>query len=211
MNERLASYLCWDLQVSYNIMVKVYAMSGLYHEVEDLFKAMERDGCPPDSSTYLSLVQAYSESSKCLEAEETINAMRKKGIPPSCAHFKHLLYALVKAGLMIEAERVYMELLSAGLNPDLLCCRAMLRGYMDYGHVEKGIKFFEQIRESVKADRFIMSAAVHLYKSAGKKLEAEVVFESMKNLRISFLDELEVGLKIQRPRLVSQATDQVTI
>uniref|UniRef100_A0A6N2KM93 PROP1-like PPR domain-containing protein n=1 Tax=Salix viminalis TaxID=40686 RepID=A0A6N2KM93_SALVM len=197
--------------VSYNIMVKVYAMSGLYHEVEDLFKAMVRDGCPPDSSTYLSLVQAYSESSKCLEAEETINAMRKKGIPPSCAHFKHLLYALVKAGLMIEAERVYMELLSAGLNPDLLCCRAMLRGYMDYGHVEKGIKYFEQIRESVKADRFIMSAAVHLYKSAGKKLEAEAVFESMKNLRISFLDELEVGLKIQRPSHVSRATDQGTI
>ncbi|KAG6738543.1 hypothetical protein POTOM_058163 [Populus tomentosa] len=197
--------------VSYNVMAKVYAMSGLYHEVEELFKVMEIDGCPPDSFTYLSLVQAYSESSKCLEAEETINAMQKKGIPPSCAHFKHLLYALVKDGLMVEAERVYMELLSAGLNPDLVCCRAMLRGYMDYGHVEKGIKFFEQIRESVKADRFIMSAAVHLYKSAGKKLEAEVLFESMKSLRISFLNELEVGLKIQCPSHESQVTDQGTI
>jgi pentatricopeptide repeat protein len=198
MNERLLVF-AGELQVSYNVMAKVYAMSGLYHEVEELFKVMERDGCPPDSFTYLSLVQAYSVSSKCLEAEETINAMQKKGIPPSNAHFKHLLYALVKAGLMVEAERVYMELLSAGLNPDLVCCRAMLRGYMDYGHVEKGIKFFEQIRESVKADRFIMSAAVHLYKSAGKKLKAEVLLESMKSLRISFLNELEVGLKIQCP------------
>ena len=88
------------MQVSYNIMVNVYATAGLRHEVEKLFWAMERHGCSPDSLTYLSLVRGYTESHNYSEAEETINAMQIKGISPSCAHFNVLLFAFTKAGLI---------------------------------------------------------------------------------------------------------------
>ncbi|WCJ27798.1 Tetratricopeptide repeat (TPR)-like superfamily protein [Euphorbia peplus] len=184
-------------KVSYNIMIKVYATAGLHHEVEELFHAMERDGWPPDSSGYLFLVRAYTESLKNLEAEETIDVMQKKGIPPSCAHFNLLLSAYAKAGIMIEAERIYKKMSIAGLSPDLASYQSMLRGYMDSGLVEEGMNFFEQIRESAGYHRFIMSAAVHLYKFAGKKSRADDLLESMENMRIPFLSNLEVGARAE--------------
>lgn len=188
-----------EMQVSYNIMINVYATAGLHHEAQELFQAMLRDGCSPDSLTYLALIRAYTQSFKFLEAEETIMSMQNEGVLPSCVHFNQLLSAFAKAGFTEEAERVYHTLLSAGLSPDVACYRTMLRGYLDYGCVEKGITFFEQIRESVEPDRFIMSSAVHFYKLAGKELEAEGILDSMKSLGIPFLKNLEVGSKTKAP------------
>ncbi|PON62426.1 Tetratricopeptide-like helical domain containing protein [Trema orientale] len=185
--------------VSYNIMINVFATGGLYQEAEELFKAMQTDRFSPDSFTYLSLVRAYIESRKYSLAEETINSMQKRGDVASCAHFNLLLSAFAKEGLTVEAERIYKKLLGAGLNPDLACYQNMLRGYMDYGQVKEGIKFFEDISESVETDRFIMSAAVHLYKSAGKEEKAASVVDSMSNLGIAFLENLKVGSKLKSP------------
>ncbi|XP_062119748.1 pentatricopeptide repeat-containing protein At5g27270 isoform X1 [Humulus lupulus] len=186
--------------ISYNIMMNVFATGGLHQEAEELFKAMERDGCSPDSFTYLSLVRAYTESLKYSVAEETIDSMQKSGIVASCSHFNLLLSAFAKAGLMVEAERIYRKLLGVGLNPDLSCYRSMVRGYMDYGHVTEGIKFFEHIsRTEDSADRFILSAAVHFYRSAGNELKAASVLDSMRNSRVAFLENLEVGSKLKSP------------
>lgn len=187
------------MQVSYNIMINVYATSGLYLEAQELFQAMLKDGCPPDSLTYLALIRAYAGSSKFSEAEETIMSMQKEGVPPSCVHLNQLLSALAKAGLAEEAERVYYTLVSAGLSPDVACYRTMLRGYLEYGHVEKGITFFEQIRESLEPDRFILSAAVKFYKFASKEREAGGILDSMKSLGIPFLKNLAVGSKTKTP------------
>lgn len=180
-------------------MINVFATGGLYQEAEELFEAMQRDGCSPDSFTYRSLIRAYTESLKYSLAEETINSMQKSGIVASCAHFNLLLSALSKAGLMMEAERIYKKLTEAGLNPDLACYRNMLRGYMDYGHVKEGIDFFEDVSQSVDADRFIMSAAVHFYKSAGKEEKAASILELMSISGIKFLENLEVGSKLKSP------------
>ena len=126
-------------------------------------------------------------------------SMQNEGVPPSCVHLNQLLSALTKAGFTEEAERVYYKLLSAGLSPDVACYRTMLRGYLEYGYVEKGISFFEQIRESLEPDRFIMSSAVKFYKSAGKERESEAILDSMKSLGIPFLKNLEAGSKTKTP------------
>lgn len=178
-------------------MMNVYATGGLYREAEELFKAMQRDCCSPDSFTYLSLVRVYTESLKYSKAEETISSMKENGIYPSCAHFNLLISAFAKVGLIVEAERIYKELVATGLDPDVACNQTMLRGYMEYGLVEEGINFFEQINESLEADRFIMSAVVHLYRSAGKEVKAINVLDSMSSLGISFLENLEVGSKLK--------------
>lgn len=174
-------------------MINVYANAGLPHEAEELFQAMQRQGCSPDTLTYLSLIGAYTESLKYSEAEETINAMQSRGILPSCAHFNILLSAFMKAGLIDEANRVYKRLSSFGLTPDRICFRTMLKGYLEHGRVPEGINFFESISNSIKGDRFIMSVAVHLYKSAGKENKAEEILNSMDNMGIPFLRKLEVG------------------
>lgn len=176
-------------------MMNVYSTARLHHEAEELFNTMQRDGCLPDSFTYLALIRAYTGGLKYLEAEAAIIAMQEKGIPPSCAHYNLLLFAFAKAGLTKEAERVFAEIIAAGLSPDLACYRTLLRGYMDYGHVEEGIAFYERISELVKPDRFILSAAVHLYKSAGMELRAQDVLNSLNSSGISFLENLEVGSK----------------
>ncbi|KAA0042408.1 pentatricopeptide repeat-containing protein [Cucumis melo var. makuwa] len=182
--------------VSYNIMVNVYANAGLHEETENLFKVMEQDSVLPDSFTYFSLIRAYTQSGKYSEAEKVINSMQEKGIPTSCAHYDLLLSALAKAGMIRKAERVYDELQTAGLSPDVTCNRTLMRGYLDYGYVREGIEFFESTCKYA-GDRFIMSAAVHFYKAEGKEDEALNILDSMKTLGISFLKDLQIGLKLE--------------
>lgn len=174
-------------------MIYVYANAGVHHEVEKLFQAMQREGCLPDSSTYLSLVQAYTKSLNYSKAEETIYAMQSNGISPSCAHFNILLSAFINAGMIDEAKRVYVGISTFGLIPDLICYRTILKGYLKYGLVQEGINFFESIDKSTKGDRFVMSVAVHLYKSAGMESQANEILSSMNKMRIPFLKKLEVG------------------
>lgn len=183
-------------QVSCNIMMNIYAAAGLYQEAEVLMQSMRSSGCKPDSLTYLALIRAYTRWADCSEAENAIDSMQKEGIPPSCAHFNVLLSGFAKGGL-IEVERIYNNLMNVGLQPDLESKTIMLRCYMDYGHVEEGISFFERISKSVKPDRFIMSAAVHLYRSASLELKAEGVLRSMKSLGLPFLENLEVGSRLK--------------
>ncbi|CAL0329703.1 unnamed protein product [Lupinus luteus] len=187
--------------VSYNIMINVYANAGLHHEAEKLFLAMQRQCCSPDSFTYLSLVQAYTVSQNYSKAEETIHAMRSKGIPPSCAHFNILLSALAKAGLISEARRIYEQLSAFGLVPDLVCYRTMVKGYLEHGYVEAGIDFVESISKSIKGDRFILSAAVLFYRSAGNEGKAKEILISMNHLKVPFLKKLVVGsrMKVKTP------------
>ncbi|KAI3720499.1 hypothetical protein L2E82_31486 [Cichorium intybus] len=186
-------------QVSYNIMMNVYASGGFYKEAGEVFSAMQRDGCSPDSFTYLALVQAYAVGHKYMEAEEAIGLMEKEGISASCAHYNLLLSAFAKTGSVGEMERVFYELLitRSGLTPDVGCYGTMLRLYLDCGHVEKGISLFESISGSLKPDRFIMSAAVHLYRSAGLAKKAEAVLSCMNSLGIPFLKNLVIGSKIK--------------
>ncbi|XP_045821273.1 pentatricopeptide repeat-containing protein At5g27270 isoform X1 [Trifolium pratense] len=182
-------------KISYDIMINVYANAGVHHEVEKLFQAMERQGCLPDSSMYLSLVQAYTESLNYSKAEETIHAMQSKGISPSCAHFIILLNALIKAGLIDEAKRVYEGISTFDVTPDLICYRIIMKGYLKYGRVEEGINFYESICNCklTKGDDFVLSVAVHLYKSAGMESHAKEILSSMNKMRIPFLRKLEVG------------------
>ncbi|KAK9144218.1 hypothetical protein Sjap_004121 [Stephania japonica] len=188
-------------KVSYNIMLNACAIAGLDEDATMLFQAMLRDGCSPDSFTYLALVRAYAASKKYSKAEETIIGMQENGICPSCSHFNPLLFAYTKEGLIVKAEKVYGKIIEAGLKPDITCYQNMLRGYMDYKHVAEGISFFEQISESAKSDRFILSAAVHLYRFTGKELEAGIIIDSMNRLGVSFLKNLQVGLKLKSPEM----------
>lgn len=180
-------------KVSYNIMINIYAAEGLYREAELLFQSMQRNGCSPDTFTYLALIRAYSKGLEYSEAEKTIILMQEKGISPSCAHFNLLLVAFTQAGSMGEAERIYGNLISTGLDPDLESNQIMLRGYLKFGHVEEGINFFERHCYSAEPDRFILSAAVHLYKSASTVLKAKELLSFMNSSGIPFLQNLEVG------------------
>ncbi|XP_057800623.1 pentatricopeptide repeat-containing protein At5g27270 [Salvia miltiorrhiza] len=184
--------------VSYNVMINACAAAGLYREAENLLLSMQSSGCSPDSLTYLAIIRAYAESRKYAEAEKSIMSMQKDGISPKCAHFNLVLSAFGRAGLMVEADRVYRKILSSGLNPDLDSKSTMLRGYLDFGHVEDGISFFKRECTSVGPDRFLLSAAIHLYRSAGNDLQAEELLRTMKNSGVPFLNNLQVGSKTKK-------------
>lgn len=189
----------YAVQVSYNVMINIYAAAGLFTEAEELFYSMRKKGCLPDSFTYLSLIRAYAQGLNYGEGEKVITLMQKEGLPLSCAHFNVLLYSFAKEGLITEVERVHKEITAAGLTPDLECNRTMLRCYMDHGRVEEGISFFEKICETVEPDRFIMSVAIHMYKSVGMELKAEALLKSMNNLRFQFIENLVVGQRVKTP------------
>ncbi|WOK94961.1 pentatricopeptide repeat-containing protein [Canna indica] len=189
-------------RISYNTMINVYATSGLYYEAKDLFHGMQKVGHFPDSLTYLSLVRACTESKQYTEAEKTISRMLEEGITPSCAHFNHIIFAFIKDGFILEAERVINDMKLTGLHPDLTCCRTMMRAYMDYGLIEKGLSFFKTINEFLKPDGFILSAAAHLYEFAGKESEAGDVLDAINLNGLLFLRNLRVGSKTQSSNII---------
>lgn len=186
-------------------MINTCAAAGLYREAENLLLSMQNSGCSPDSLTYLAIIRAYAECKKYAEAEKTIMSMQKEGISPKCAHFNLLLSAFSRAGSMVEADRIYRKILSSGLNPDLDSKSAMLRGYLDFGHVEEGISFFKRECCSVGPDRFLLSAAIHLYRSAGNESQAEELLRTMKKSGVPFLNNLEVGSKTKLTSVIGKA------
>uniref|UniRef100_A0A7N0TZ08 PROP1-like PPR domain-containing protein n=1 Tax=Kalanchoe fedtschenkoi TaxID=63787 RepID=A0A7N0TZ08_KALFE len=199
-------------RVSYNVMMNVYATSGLHTEAEELFQAMRLDDLPPDSRTYLAIIQANTTVQNHGRAENLIDFMEHDGIEATSAHYNLLLSAFFTAGLIRDADRIFNKLSASGTAPDVSCCRTMLRGYMDHGYVSHGITFFESLSKSIEPDRFIWSAAVHLYKSAGDETKAENTLNSMSTLGITYLKHLEVGsrgesmdvLKIESSEAVKQ-------
>ncbi|CAM8992161.1 unnamed protein product [Rhodiola kirilowii] len=200
--------------VSYNIMMNVYATSGLRNEAEELFQAMRLAGLPADSRTYLALIQANTKTQNLGRAEELINSMQNDGIEATSAHYNLLLSAFFTTGLIGEADRIFNKLLTTATAPDLSFCRTMMRGYMDHGYVSQGISFFENLGQSIEPDRFIWSAAVHLYKSAGEEIKAENTLNSMSTLGIAYLEHLEIGSKGQRKQIpkteLPDAVEQLT-
>ena len=127
---------------------------------------MQRDGHSPDSLTYLALIKAYTEAYNYSAAEDVTNKMQRGQISISWAHFIKLILAFVREGSINDAERIYSQM-KLTLAPDLACCRTMMRGYVDYGLVNEGILFFESVNDFIKLNRFILSAAIHLYESVG--------------------------------------------
>lgn len=154
---------------------------------------MKKDGHIPDSLSYLALVQAYVKGHQYTEAEDVIDMMQTTGITPSCSHFNFLISSFTRKGCVRDAERVFQNIKKAGLDPDLACCRTMLRAYMDSGLIDEGISFFEQISESVKPDAFILSAAVHLYGGMGQDSKAEELLYFMDEEGVPFLSHLKIG------------------
>ncbi|XP_051150296.1 pentatricopeptide repeat-containing protein At5g27270 isoform X2 [Andrographis paniculata] len=181
--------------MSYNIMINAFAADGQYHEAEQILLSMQRDGCSPDSLTYLAIIRAYTKAEKYSESERVIKLMQEEGLCLSSAHFNLLLSGFTKEGFIEEADRVYKQIYTAGLKPDLESRRIMLRCFLDYGHVEEGIYFFERECCSINEDKFISSAAVHLYDSANNKRKAKEVLDSINASGAKFLDNLKVGAR----------------
>lgn len=179
-------------------MINACAAAGLYQEAENLLLSMQNCSCSPDSLTYLAMIRAYAESKKYAEAEKTIMSMQQEGISPKCAHFNLVLSAYSRAGSMVEADRIYRKIVSCGLNPDLDSISSMLRGYLDFGLVEDGISFFKRECSSVGPDRFLLSAAIHLFRSVGNEPQADELLRTMKNSGVPFLNNLEVGSKTKK-------------
>ncbi|CAA0813104.1 Pentatricopeptide repeat-containing protein [Striga hermonthica] len=182
-------------QMSYNIMINVYAADGLYKEAEKLLLSMQKNNCRPDSQTYLSLIRAYTNGFKYSEAEKAIDAMQREGISVCCGHFNLLILAYAKSGSIGESERIYRKIISTGLNPDLKSKSMMLRSYVDYGLVEQGIRFFESECRLMRPNRFLLSAAVHLYRAAGKELQADEILNAMNDLGATFFSKLRIGIR----------------
>lgn len=56
-----------------------------------------------------------------------------------------------------EAERIYCKMSEVGISLDSVCRRAILKGYMNCGEVEKGILLYEKMmRNFVEDDRFVI-------------------------------------------------------
>uniref|UniRef100_A0ACD6ABG4 Uncharacterized protein n=1 Tax=Avena sativa TaxID=4498 RepID=A0ACD6ABG4_AVESA len=186
-------------KISFNSMINAYAASGLHEEAETAFQEMRSRGHVPDSLTYLALIRAYSEGRCYSKAEETIHMMQRSSdiAAPSSLHFNHIIFAFLKEGRIDEARRICSQMQDIGVAADLACCRKMMRAYLEHGHVDEGMSFFETACGSLKPDSFILSAAFHLYEHSGKESEAGDVLDAISLHGASFLRNLNVGSKLK--------------
>ncbi|KAK4362799.1 hypothetical protein RND71_018040 [Anisodus tanguticus] len=97
-----------------------------------------------------------------------------------------------------EALNVFASVADSSRTGSLLY-NSIIDSYNRCGKQEETYMFYKEEMEkghSVKPDRFIMSAAVHLYRSAGLELKAEGVLRSMNSFTIP-LENLEVGSRLK--------------
>lgn len=100
---------CKDL-VSWNSMIKAFAVHGHAQEALALFDQLCNSGLNPDDVTFLSILSACSHAGLVTEGQQYFESMAKYGIEPKVEHYACLIDLYCRSGLLLEAYKLVTSL-----------------------------------------------------------------------------------------------------
>ncbi|KAG9458259.1 hypothetical protein H6P81_002767 [Aristolochia fimbriata] len=114
--------------VTWNSMIKAYAMHGRGEEALRVFSLMDSQ---PDAATFVGLLTACSHAGLVSQGHQIFkNMLGKYGIPPQCDHYACMVDILGRAGHLIEAEDLIDQM---PMDPDSVVWSALLGASRKHG------------------------------------------------------------------------------
>ncbi|PUZ41598.1 hypothetical protein GQ55_9G517400 [Panicum hallii var. hallii] len=131
--------------VSWNSLISSYARAGLYRECLDLFQELTRfhaggGGVGPNSVTVTSVLHACAQLKAVDFGVRVHQLAAENGLDLDVAVWNSIVGFYAKCGRLQYAR----ELFEGMPKKDSVSYSAMITGYMNHGHVDKGMQLFRR-------------------------------------------------------------------
>ncbi|GMP79023.1 hypothetical protein CsSME_00034729 [Camellia sinensis var. sinensis] len=180
--------------VSWNTMLKAYALHGQAKEAIKLFGEMN---VHPDATTFVALLSACSHAGMVEEGSRIFDTMSEKyGIVPQLDHFACMVDILGRAGRVLEAEKIISEM---PMVPDSVVWSAFLGACRKHGETNLANLAATKLKELDPENSLGYVLMSNIYCSAGIFTEAGLIRREMKGLGVQKepgLSWIEVGSQV---------------
>ncbi|KAG6742529.1 hypothetical protein POTOM_053401 [Populus tomentosa] len=131
----------------YNAMMGVYARSGKFNKVQELFDLMRERGCEPDLVSFNTLINARLKAVEMTPnlAIELLAEVRRSGLRPDIITYNTLISACSRASNLDEAVNVFDDMVAHHCEPDLWTYNAMISVYGRCGLSGKAEQLFNDL------------------------------------------------------------------
>ncbi|KAI4354681.1 hypothetical protein L6164_003528 [Bauhinia variegata] len=179
------SRLCFDIMptrnlVSWNAVMKGYAMHGKANEMIELFHMMQESNQKPDFITFTCILSACSQNGLTEEGWYYFNSMSKEhGIEPRVEHYACMVTLLSRVGKLEEAYSIIEKM---PFEPDACIWGALLSSCRVHHNLTLGeiaAKKLFQLEPDNPGNYILMS---NIYASKGMWGEVNRIRDVMKNM-----------------------------
>ncbi|KAL3567538.1 hypothetical protein D5086_030189 [Populus alba] len=131
----------------YNAMMGVYARSGKFNKVQELFDLMRERGCEPDLVSFNTLINARLKAVEMTPnlAIELLTEVRRSGLRPDIITYNTLISACSRTSNLDEAVNVFDDMVAHHCEPDLWTYNAMISVYGRCGLSGKAEQLFNDL------------------------------------------------------------------
>ncbi|KAL8482365.1 hypothetical protein ACS0TY_027881 [Phlomoides rotata] len=140
--EQVFNEMCSRDIVSWNSMLKAFAVHGKGEEALNSFKRMD---VAPDESTFVALLSSCSHAGMVKEGTEIFDTMLEKyEIVPQLDHYACMIDILGRAGHLSEAQNIIMEM---PMKPDYVIWSAFLGACRKHGDMNRANLASSKLKE----------------------------------------------------------------
>lgn len=134
--------------VTYGCMLDACVKCGNLDKAIEVFKGMRETGKHRNTIIYTTMIKGYGMEKDLASALELFREMPKEGVPYNTITYNSILEACVKCGEVPQAETLLQELMSpeSGLQPDLISFSTLLKGYCQFGELDKALNVAQSIK-----------------------------------------------------------------
>lgn len=184
---------CHDL-VSWNSMLKSYAIHGRAKDALDLFKQMD---VHPDSATFVALLAACSHAGLVEEGTQIFNSMTEShGIAPQLDHYSCMVDLYGRAGKIFEAEELICKM---PMKPDSVIWSSLLGSCRKHGEADLAKLAADKFKVLDPKNSLAYIQMSNIYSSGGSFIEAGLIRKEMRDSKVRKrpgLSWVEVGKQI---------------
>ncbi|XP_024018046.1 pentatricopeptide repeat-containing protein At1g71420 [Morus notabilis] len=180
--------------VSWNSMLKAYALHGRAREALHLFSEMNLE---PDSATLVALLCACSHAGLVEDGIKIFDCMRENyGIVPQIDHYACMVDMYGRAGKIHEAEKLIGQM---PMEPDSVVWSALLGSCKKHGETGLAKLASDKLKELEPRSSLGYVQMSNIYYSSGKFNEAGTIWDEMKECRVRKepgLSWIEIGNRV---------------
>ncbi|CAI8589392.1 unnamed protein product [Vicia faba] len=180
--------------VSWNSMLKSYAMHGRAKDAVELFKRMD---VQPDSATFVALLAACSHAGLVEEGVEMFNSMSEShGISPQLDHYACMVDLYGRAGKIFEAEELINKM---PMKPDSVIWSSLLGSCRKHGEAGLAKLAADKFKELDPKNSLVYIQMSNIYSSGGSFIEAGLMRKEMRDSKVRKrpgLSWVEVGKQV---------------
>ncbi|KAJ0020782.1 hypothetical protein Pint_31597 [Pistacia integerrima] len=165
--------------VSWNSMLKAYALHGQAKEALQLFSTMN---VKPDSATFVALLSACSHAGLVEEGNKIFHSMCDNyGITPQLDHYACMVDILGRGGRILEAEKLINEMPK---EPDSVVWSALLGSCRKHGVTHLAELAASKLKELVPGDSLGYVQLSNAYCSSGSFSKAGLIRKEMEGCKV---------------------------